>query len=384
MEQQKKRWALAWTLGILAAVGIAWFTSSQVVRMPKGIAFAENTATVEMLSSPFKTTYEQTSPSVVGIQITTRTDIFGGRITSSSAYVGSGVVISEDGYVLTNYHVIDGAESIYVVSGDASYQTEYIAGDAESDIAVLHVGGVKLPAAKLGDSDALRVGDWALVIGNPLGEQFANTLTVGVVSGLDRNISSVNTSQMVDATNLIQTNAAINSGNSGGGMFNILGELVGITSMKLSNNGYSGYASIEGIGLAIPINTAKKIVNDLIAYGHVVHPRIGVSIREINSPSLEPTKNVLPRSIWITAVEQGAPADKAGIQTDDLIVEVDGRRVTTSSEMRSAIRAHKIGEKVQVKVYRIPGLRDILADEEIPVGEYIDFSVEVKVLEADL
>ena len=180
---------------------------------------------------------------------------------------------------------------------------------------------------------------------------------------------------------MIQTDAAINSGNSGGGLFNIAGELVGVTSMKLSNNGYTGYASIEGIGLAIPINTIKKIVSDLMDYGKVRYPRIGVTLQEIASPSLEPTDEMLPRSLWVTQVEANSPADKAGLRQDDLILEADGARVTTASELQSAIRAHKEGETVRLRVYRIPGLTTIKSTEKIPAGEYIEMDVTVMVME---
>lgn len=373
----------AWvaTLMLLSASGIVLLGGAPERR--GAIAFAEDTATSEMLDSPFKALYEQVSPSVVGIQVTTYLSILGGRISASTAYAGSGVIISDDGYVLTNQHVVEGAEGIYVVSGDKVVAAEYVAGDQSSDVAVLKVEAGKLPpAAKLGNSDALSVGDWALVIGNPLGEQFANTLTVGVISGLGRDLSTLGKSRNPGATNMIQTNAAINSGNSGGGLFNIQGELVGVTSMKLSNNGYSGYASIEGIGLAIPVNTVKTIVGDLIAHGRVLYPRVGVTMREINSPSLEPTAEMLPRSVWVTAVEKGSAAADAGIRVDDLIVEVDGARVTTSADVQSAVRAHRAGEVVQITVYRIPRLTEIKVDEPIPEGEYLTFDVDVRVPDA--
>lgn len=386
MEQIKKRPILFSILSVLV-IGSILLTAGpdQQQRLPQGIAFAQDTATAGMLQSPFKSIFEQINPSVVGIEVTTSENILGGRITSSTAYVGSGVVISDDGYIITNYHVVEGASAVYAVSGDRSLRAEYVAGDPDSDIALLRVASAKLPSAKLGNSDALTVGDWALVIGNPLGERFANTLTVGVISGLGRDVSdSGEGNAPIGATNMIQTNAAINAGNSGGGLFNIYGELVGITSMKLSNNGYSGYASIEGIGLAIPINTVKGIVNDLILHGRVLYPRIGITMLEINSPSMEPTSETLPKSIWVTDVEKNSPAEKAGVRADDLIVEVDGKRVTTSSEIRSAIRAHEIGDVAIITVYRIPGLTDIKVDEKIPDGEYISFQVEIKVLDSDL
>ena len=334
------------------------------------------------MDSPFKAVYEQVSPSVVGIEITLKTDVFQGRILTTTSFVGSGVVIDEAGYVLTNYHVVEGADGIYVISGEEKYPAEYVAGDAASDVAVLRVEDARLTAAVLGDSDALSAG--ALVIGNPLGQQFANTLTVGVISGLGRDMAdSVQGGVGSGSTDMIQTNAAINSGNSGGGLFNIAGELVGVTSMKLSNNGYFGYAAIEGIGFAIPINSVKTIASDLVAYGRVLYPRIGLEMVELNSPSMEPTEDMLPCSVWVRSVEAGGPAEAAGIRADDLILEVDGERVTTSAQVQSAIRAHEIGDTVSVTVYRIPNLLSIRADEKIPEGEYLTFEVEVKILDAD-
>jgi len=344
-----------------------------------GIAFAADTATADMLVSPFKAVYEQVSPSIVGIQVTARASAFGGRILALTDHAGSGVMISDDGYVVTNYHVVDGAESVHVVQGDAVYRAEFVAGDAGADIAVLRIPGREIPAAKAGDSDALTVGDWALVIGNPLGEQFANTLTVGVISGLGRDLSDRGT--RAGQASLIQTNAAINAGNSGGGLFNISGELVGITSMKLSNNGYYGYASIEGIGFALPMNNVKKIVGDLIAYGRVLYPRIGVTMRDISSPSMEPTPEMLPKSVWVTAVEPGLPADRAGIRADDLVLSVDGVRVTTAVEIQNAIRARQEGEKIRMMLYRIPGLTGIGVDEPIPAGEFVEVLVEIVLME---
>lgn len=368
-------------MGALVLVVLAAFLLPLLFREGKqpGIAFAADTATADMLQSPFKALYEQVNPSVVGIQVTSGMSIRGGRITAATEHAGSGVVISEDGYVVTNQHVVEGAEGVFVVQGDKTYRAEYVAGDASADVAVLRVEGKSLKPAKVGDSDALSVGDWAMVIGNPLGEQFANTLTVGVISGLGRDLSGDGSQgQRSGATNLIQTNAAINAGNSGGGLFNVAGELVGITSMKLSNNGYSGYASIEGIGLAIPMNTVKEIVADLVSYGKVRYPRVGVVMRDIQSPSLEPTQDMLPRSVWVTQVEKGSAADEAGMRVDDLIMEVDGVRVTSSYEVQNAVRAKKIGDTVSMRIYRIPGLTEITVDEDIPEGTYETIEVVLR------
>ena len=333
--------------------------------------------TTSTAQSPFKDAYAKASQSVVGIEISMGASIANGRISSHTAFVGSGVVVSDDAYVVTNNHVIEDADSIFIIVGEEEYPAELVATDADSDVAVLLCKDLDVPAATLGDSDQLSVGDWALVIGNPLGEAFSNTLTVGVVSGLGRDVSSVGAD--TDVTNFIQTNAEINSGNSGGGLFNINGELVGITSMKLSNNGYFGSAAIEGIGFAIPINTVKDVADDLIEFGERQYPRIGVTVRDIESNSDEPTEEVLPRSIWVVEVEKDSPAEEAGIEANDLIVEADGERVYTSSELQDVIRGHADGETVSITVYRIPNLTQIRADEDIPEGEYLTFDVEVSV-----
>ena len=371
-------------VGLTLAV-IVWITASVPGdrSQPRAFAYAESKTQADSLSSPFKTVYETVSPAVVGVKVTTSSRVVGGRIVASTAFAGSGVVISADGVVLTNYHVVEGAQGLYVVSGENEIPAELIAGDEDSDVAVLRIAAENLTAAVLGDSDALSVGDWALVVGNPLGEQFVSTLSVGVISGLDRDVRSQSSSRTGRATSasMIQTDAAINSGNSGGGLFNIAGELVGITSMKLSNNGYYGYASIESIGLAIPINTIKSIVSDLMDYGKVRYPRIGVTLQEIASPSLEPTDEMLPRSLWVTKVEANSPAAKAGVRQDDLILAADGVRVTTASELQAAVRAHKEGETVRLRVYRIPGLTTIKSTEKIPAGEYVEMDVAVALMD---
>lgn len=384
---ENRNWSRYLWLGIvgLALAVVVWITASVPGgrAQPRAFAYAESKTQADSLSSPFKTVYEAVSPAVVGIKVTTSSRVVGGRIMTSTSFAGSGVVISTDGVVLTNYHVIDGAQGLYVVSGEDEIPAALIAGDEDSDIAVLRASAENLTAAVLGDSDALSVGDWALVVGNPLGEQFVNTLSVGVISGLGRDVRSQSSSRTGSATSasMIQTDAAINSGNSGGGLFNIAGELVGVTSMKLSNNGYTGYASIESIGLAIPINTIKTIVSDLMDYGKVRYPRIGVTLQEIASPSLEPTDEMLPRSLWVTKVEANSPAAKAGVRQDDLILEADGARVTTASELQSAVRAHKEGETVRLRVYRIPGLTTIKSTEKIPAGEYIEMDVAVALMD---
>lgn len=232
-------------------------------------------ATAAELESPFKTVYDQASQSIVAIRLTSQLFGYHGAVNSGNAYAGSGVVISDGGYIITNYHVLiekTGSVSpgIIVNYNGVAYFADYIAGDAGSDIAVLQVSGLKAPAARIGNSDEISIGDWALAIGNPIGEPFTNTLTVGVISGTNRDVSSWDSeANKMTTTTMIQTNAQVNAGNSGGGLFNIRGELVGITAMKLSGNDFVPGAFIEGIGLAIPINTVTSVADDLIEFGEV-------------------------------------------------------------------------------------------------------------------
>ena len=365
--------------GVFGGIALTGNLNMHQAASAESVLAQDMALTSDQLESPFKAAYEKASQSVVGIKISTGTSIANGRISSQTAFVGSGVVVSNDSYVVTNNHVIESADSIYVVVGEDEYPAELVATDADSDVAVLlckdHLG---VTPATLGNSDELSVGDWALVIGNPLGETFVNTLTTGVISGLGRDVSSAGADTSVN--NFIQTNAQINAGNSGGGLFNIAGELVGITSMKLSNNGYYGTAAIEGIGFAIPINTVKDVADDLIQFGERQYPAIGVNVSQIDSNTEEPTKDSLPKSIWVRSVEKDSPAAAAGIEANDLIVKADGERVTTVKELQSAIRSHEIGETVEITVYRIPNLTQIKANEDIPDGEYLTFDVEVKVI----
>ncbi len=364
--------------GFFGGIAFTGHLNLQKAAAAESVLAQDTALTSDQLESPFKAAYEKASQSVVGIKISTGTSIANGRISSQTAFVGSGVVVSDDSYVVTNNHVIESADSIYVVVGEEEYPAELVATDADSDVAVLLCKDLNVIPATLGNSDELSVGDWALVIGNPLGETFANTLTTGVISGLGRDVNTAGANTSVN--NFIQTNAQINSGNSGGGLFNIAGELVGITSMKLSNNGYYGSAAIEGIGFAIPINTVKDVADDLIEYGERQYPAIGVTVSPIDSNTEEPTKDSLPKSIWVRSVEKNSPAAEAGIQANDLIVKADGKRISTVSELQSIIRGHEIGETVEITVYRIPNLTQIKVNEDIPDGEYLTFDVEVKVI----
>lgn len=311
---------------------------------------------------------------------------------------GSGVVVAK-GYVLTNYHVVEGATMLEVTAGDKVWPAELMGTDEAKDIAVLYVDGLDLEPVVLGDSDQLAVGDWAICIGNPL--SFTGTTTVGVISALNREV----TSSATDAygkravNTMIQTDAAINSGNSGGGMFNVAGELIGIPSMKYTGSMFSG-STVEGIGMAIPINEAKELINQVLAgEGNVQStpsgttansgvtsgngPRIGVTVAAVNSASYAASNGLIPTGVYISEVEEGAPAEKAGIQVGDIVVEVDGTRVTKTEEMTGILKAKQAGDTVEIKLYRVEGgLNNVEDYTKMPEGEYMTLTVELALLDA--
>lgn len=320
------------------------------------------------------------------------------------ASTGSGVVIGE-GFVLTNYHVVEDADRLKVtVTDDAGETTEYaanlVAGDETLDVAIIYAPDCKLPAVTLGDSDKLLVGDWAICIGNPLG--FAKTTTVGVISALNRGIES----QTYDKygrketiTNaMIQVDAAINSGNSGGGMFSVTGELIGIPTLKYTGSYYSG-ASVEGIGMCIPVNAVKPLIQSVLS-GEIKaiapeadkadtqttndltgKPRLGVSIADVNTSSRAAMLNQIPDGVFITKVEEGTPAERAGLLAGDIIVDVNDTVITDANQLISLVGQYKAGDTLQIKVYRAEGLLGLTANQDAPDGEYIDVEVTLAIVD---
>ncbi|MBP3645445.1 MAG: trypsin-like peptidase domain-containing protein [Clostridia bacterium] len=305
---------------------------------------------------------------------------------------GSGVVVAK-GYVLTNFHVVEDATKLEVTIDEQKYPAQLMGTDENKDLAVLFVDGLPIEPVVLGDSDVLQIGDWAICIGNPLG--FSGTTTVGVISALNREISGNATDAYGKRTTntMIQTDAAINSGNSGGGMFNVAGELIGIPSLKYSSSSY-GEATIEGIGMAIPVNVAKPLINDVLAgKGNVqsapgsqsitsgAKPRLGVTVTNMNSSHYAVANGLLPTGAYIVSVEEGSPAEKAGIQVADIVVEIDGEIIANTTEMTSNLGKKQAGDVVNVKVYRVPGGLDKVNGSDIPEGEYIDLKVELAILD---
>ena len=285
--------------------------------------------------------YAQNVASTVGITTSVTTNYFG--FTTTSAAAGSGFVLSEDGYILTNYHVIENPTSIKVTMYDgSSYDAELIGYDESNDIAVLKVDAENLSPVVLGDSGNLNVGDNVLAIGNPLGE-LTFSLTAGVVSALDREVTLSGNVTM----ELIQTDCAINSGNSGGALFNLYGEVIGITNAKYSSSG-SG-ASIDNIGFAIPINSVMNIVESIIENGYIAKPYIGVSVTSVSS---ETQSYGLPKGAAVKAISEDSPAEKAGLQINDIITEANGTAIESSDDLVRLVGDLYDGAELQLTVYR--------------------------------
>ena len=294
--------------------------------------------------------------STVGITTSVTTNFWGFQTTSAAS--GSGFILTGDGYVLTNYHVIESSNSISVTLYDGkSYDATLIGYDESSDIAVLKIDAEGLTPVVLGDSDNLNVGDSVVAIGNPLGE-LTFSLTSGAVSALNREITLSNSVTM----NLIQTDCAINSGNSGGALFNLYGEVIGITNAKYSGSG-SG-ASIDNIGFAIPINHVRGIVESIIENGYVAKPYIGVIVSDVSEETMG---YGLPAGAAVKAVSEDSPAEKAGLQVNDIITAVNGKEISGRTGLSEAVSAASVGDTLTLTVYRQGNTISV----DVTVGEQI-------------
>ncbi|MEH2932031.1 trypsin-like peptidase domain-containing protein [Candidatus Ventrimonas sp. KK005] len=279
--------------------------------------------------------------STVGITTSVTTNFWGFHTTSAAA--GSGFILTDDGYIITNHHVIENSDSITVSLYDGTtYEAELIGYDASNDIAVLKVEAEGLTPVVIGDSENLNVGDSVIAIGNPLGE-LTFSLTSGAVSALDREITLSNSVTM----ELIQTDCAINSGNSGGALFNLYGEVVGVTNAKYSGSG--GGASIDNIGFAIPINHVKDIIKSIIENGYITKPYIGVSVTDV---SRETQSYGLPKGAAVRSVAEDGPAADAGLEESDIITAINGEEIDGSKALVDAVRNASVGDELVFKVYR--------------------------------
>jgi len=299
--------------------------------------------------------------STVGITTSIKTNFWG--YTSTSAASGSGFIISEDGYILTNHHVIDESDSITVslYNGD-SYDAKLIGFDESNDIAVLKIDANGLSPVVLGDSENLNVGDSVVAIGNPLGE-LTFSLTAGAISAMDREVTLAANMTM----NLLQTDCAINSGNSGGALFNLYGEVIGVTNAKYSSSGSE--ASIDNIGFAIPINSVRGIVESIIEKGYVAKPYIGVSVSDVSE---ETQSYGLPRGAAVRSVVDDGPADEAGLQVNDIITAINGTEITGRNDLSKAISAALPGDVLKLTIYR----KGQSLELSVTVGEQIQSATQ--------
>ena len=322
--------------------------STSTATSSTGASSASNTSSGYTVADIAK----KVGPSVVGIRMTVTNSsqnniyqFFGGN--SDAVSEGSGIIISKDGYIMTNYHVVEYADpknSSYTgtileafLSDGKQAKAKFIGGDSENDIAVIKVDLTGLTAAELGDSSKLLVGEQVVAIGNPLGMDFAGSVTTGIVSALNREVQTDG-----KVLNLIQTDAAINAGNSGGALLNPSGQVIGINTAKISET---------GVGFAIPINDAKPIAEELIAYGYVKgRPMIGIQGQDVTDVISQQYN--LPVGVYVYSVVSGSGADKAGIKRGDIIVSMAGKEVKTMSELNSVKKNYKAGDTVDVVASR--------------------------------
>lgn len=288
--------------------------------------------------------YNEYVDSVVGITTSgVTTNVFGQQTEFAAS--GSGFVISDDGYIVTNHHVIADATNVKVALYDGkTYDATVVGSDSSNDVALLKIEATGLHSVAIGDSDKIEVGDQVAAIGNPLGE-LTYTLTVGYVSALDRAINADGT-----PINMLQTDAAINSGNSGGPLFDMNGNVIGITSAKYSGSTNTG-TTIEGIGFAIPINDVMSIVSDLQTYGYVTgQAYLGVSVKDLDSTTA--SYYSLPVGCYVASVTEGSCSQKAGVKSGDIITALNDTEVPSYTDLAAALKKHKAGEQVTLTVYR--------------------------------
>ncbi len=304
---------------------------------------------------------DEIEPSVVGVSATfeyKQTYMTWGGSTqtevSKIGFTGTGIVMTEDGYIITNSHVVydesdyrcgEAVEVSVLFYDESVCDASVVAYDRETDLAVLKVNQTGLTPATFGNSDDLRVGEMVIAVGNPLGFELFGTVTCGIVSALNREIT-INDKSMT----LIQTDAAINNGNSGGPLLNDCGQVIGINSAKMSRS-YSNSASIEGLGFAIPINEASVIINDLINYKYVKgRPQIGISSVDITeSVSIY---NNIPMGVYIYSIQEGSAAEKAGLKVKDIIIDIEGNVVTTAAELNRIKNQYSVGDTITLIVNR--------------------------------
>ncbi len=411
--------ALGLTLNSLATTSTGTLTGDEVD------ALVNTTTDQSQITSPFIEAAKAAQESVVGVNnyqnVRSSQYGFGYRFPFNEdtrpleqerkAGTGSGTVISTYGHVLTNFHVIEGASRVTVTVGERELEAQVVEYDSDLDVAVLLVPGLDLPAVQLGDSDAIQVGEYAIVIGNPLGQQFERSVTTGIVSAVSRTMTSTGLDRYGLRTeienHMIQVDAAISSGNSGGGMFNTLGQLQGIPTMKLVDGGGSFFSqntfSVDNIGMCVPINMAKPLIRSALekynaeeaeaeaqkvreneANEAAPKPRMGVTIGSVSN-YVSASQGIIPQGALVMVVEQNSPAEKAGLKPGDIIVEADGEVISNNTQLIDILQDKKEGDTVKVKVYRVDGLLSALENAErfsaLGKGTSSDYTVELLMLD---
>lgn len=303
----------------------------------------ENSAPIsDARNTPIVQAAKKVGPAVVGITNKAVARDWFNRQVEIDKGTGSGVIFKSDGYIVTNNHVIEGARDITVALADGrTFAATLVGTDPFSDLAVIKIDATDLPTAEFGNSDDIMVGEPAIAIGNPLGLEFQGSVTAGVISALNRTLNIGD-----NRLKLLQTDAAINPGNSGGALVNADGQVIGINSAKLAATG------VEGIGFAIPINTAKPIIDELINKGHVTYPYLGVGVLDKQTAAQAGYKLNVDAGIIVMQVALGSPADLAGIHQRDLILKIDGKETNTVGDLRAIIAEHKIGDNITITISR--------------------------------
>lgn len=411
-----QKYALMALAVVLAVTMLAGTAAPNKLTQDEVNAILDTTTDETKVTSPIIEVANKAKQSVLGVnnyQIS-RSDYFGFgygyfRIPGAQEGVerlygtGSGVVVTEYGHIITNKHVVDDADRITVAVEGKEYPAELVASDAAIDLAVLYCPTIKLPAAPLGDSDKLQVGEYAIVIGNPLGEEFERTVTVGYVSAINREVKDKVSDrygrQATIVNQMIQVDAAINSGNSGGGMFNTLGQLQGIPARKYDNAGTSIFtqrASIDNIGMCIPVNVAKPLLEQVLLNfdasqsalakeeetdTDTPRPRLGVTVKTLSPLQMQKTEGSLPYGAYVILVEENSPASEAGIKVGDIVVEVDGEVVTDSSKLVELITSRKAGETFTIKVFRTEAGENTESVNDVGESDYIDLEVTLRILD---
>ena len=350
--------------------------SNSTVQTSTATGTTSNLISLSNYSNTAEYAADKILPSIVGIQVTYTTTSnsifsFGSPSTSTATATGSGIIISEDGYILTNNHVVDTSSSssysYYDISeatsvkiklnsskygDDATYDAKIVGKDSQTDLAVLKIDKTGLTAAEFADSDQAIVGEFVLAVGSPLG--LDTTVTQGIISAVNREVESEGTKYTC-----LQTDAAINSGNSGGALVNSDGKVIGINTLKLSGSG------VEGIGFAIPINSTLDVTDQLINHNKVLRPYIGIT--GINLDETTASRYNLVVGIYVKSVQNFSPAEKAGLQSGDVIIKADNKDITTMDELNEIKNSHQIGENITLKINRNGTEKDITVKlEETP------------------